>query len=352
MSILGISLTILGLAVFETVSSVDNAIINAEVLSGMGARARRWFLVWGLLFAVFVVRGLLPWLIVWLALPAQGPLGAFVAAFSSDALVVEAVDKAAPILLMGGGVFLVLLFLHWLFLEPKQFGLGAEKFFTSMGAWFFAVASVFLALTVWFSLHVGNMVAFSAVVGSTLFFITHGFKENAEAREKQLVAGNLSDLSKILYLEIIDMTFSIDGVLGAFAFTLSVPIIVLGNGLGALVVRQVTVGNIERIRRLRYIKNGAMYSILFLGAVMMCDGLGVRVPQWVSPAATFVIVGVFVAMSLLELRNEAKRPGNTASKASAFQVSKRATSASVKLRTRASERGGRGHQAPRSGTSP
>src|SRR5208337_333287 len=283
MSIPGVALTILGLALFETVSSIDNAIINAEVLAGMRARARRWFLVWGLLFAVFVVRGLLPWLIVWLALPGQGPVGAFVAAFSSDARVRESVEQAAPVLLMGGGVFLVLLFLHWLFLEPKQFGLGVEKFFAAQGAWFFAAAAVFLALTVWFSLRVGKLVAFSAVVGSTLFFLTHGFKENAEAREKRLISGTLSDVSKIFYLEIMDMTFSIDGVLGAFAFTLSVPIIVLGNGLGAIIVRQVTVGNIERIRRLRYIKNGAMYSLLVLGAVMMCDGLGVRVPQWVSP---------------------------------------------------------------------
>ena len=336
MSFLGIALTILGLAVFETVSSVDNAIINAEVLSGMGTRARRWFLVWGLLFAVFVVRGLLPWLIVWLALPGQGPIGAFVAAFSSDARVMEAVERAAPVLLMGGGVFLVLLFLHWLFLEPKQFGLVGEKFFTSQGAWFFAVAAVFLALTVWFSLRVGNMVAFSAVIGSSLFFITHGFKENAEAQERRLISGTLSDVSKILYLEIIDMTFSIDGVLGAFAFTLSVPIIILGNGLGAVVVRQITVGNIERIRRLRFIKNGAMYSILFLGAVMMCDGLGVKVPQWVSPAATFLIVGAFLAKSLWELRKDAKR----------------ITSAAGKPRTRASARGGRGRRAPRSGTSP
>jgi hypothetical protein len=303
MSVPGIALTILGLALFETVSSVDNAIINAGVLAGMGARARRWFLVWGLLFAVFVVRGLLPWLIVWLALPEQGPIGAFVAAFSRDARVKESVDQAAPILLMGGGVFLVLLFLHWLFLEPRQFELGVEKFFASRGAWFFAAASVFLALTVWFSLRVGKLVAFSAVVGSTLFFLTDGFKQNAEAQEKRLISGTLSDVSKIFYLEIIDMTFSVDGVLGAFAFTLSVPIIVLGNGLGAIIVRQVTVGNIERIRRLRYVKNGAMYSLLVLGAVMMCDGFGVHVPQWVSPAATFLIVGGFLGRSLWDLRS-------------------------------------------------
>jgi len=352
MSLFGIALTILGLAVFETVSSVDNAIINAEVLSGMGARARRWFLVWGMLFAVFIVRGLLPWLIVWLALPGQGPIGAFVAAFSSDVRVVEAVEHAAPVLLMGGGVFLVLLFLHWLFLEPKQFGLAGEKFFASQGAWFFAVASMFLALTVWFSLRVGSIVAFSAVVGSTLFFITHGFKENAEAQEKRLMSRSLSDLSKILYLDIIDMTFSIDGVLGAFAFTLSVPIIILGNGLGAVIVRQITVGNIERIRRLRFIKNGAMYSILLLGAVMMCDGLGIRVPQWVSPTATFLIVGVFFGKSLWDLRNSAKRTASPVSKGTARAVSKSSTSAAARPRTRASARGGRGGPAPRSGTSP
>jgi uncharacterized protein len=340
MSLFAILLTIIGLSVFETVSSVDNAIINAGVLSGMGARARRWFLVWGLLFAVFIVRGLLPWLIVWLALPDQGPAGAFVAAFSSDSRVVAAVQHAAPILLMGGGVFLVLLFLHWLFLEPKNFGLAGERFFASQGAWFFAVAAVFLAVTVWFALRAGSLVAFSAVVGSTLFFITHGFKDNAEAQEKRLLTGRLSDVSKILYLEIIDLTFSIDGVLGAFAFTLSVPLIILGNGIGAVIVRQVTVGNIERIRRLRFIKNGAMYSILVLGVVMMCDGMGARVPQWVSPAVTFLIVGGFFGLSLRDLRKNAPRGG------------KKATSGAAKPRIRASARGGPAGPAPRSGTSP
>jgi hypothetical protein len=146
------------------------------------------------------------------------------------------------------------------------------------------------------------MVAFAAVVGSTVFFITHGFKENAEGQERRLLKGGLSDISKILYLEIIDTTFSIDGVLGAFAFTLSVPLIILGNGLGAVVVRQVTVGNIERIRKLRYLKNGAMYSIVVLGAVMMCDGFGARIPELFSPIATFLIVGFFLLRSLREAR--------------------------------------------------
>jgi hypothetical protein len=303
---LGIVFTILGLSLFETISSIDNAIINASVLSGMAPRARRWFLLWGLLFAVFVVRGLLPWIIVWLALPGVGPLGALTAAFSSDPRVTEAVEKAAPPLLMGGGVFLILLFLHWLFREPKNFGIPGEKFFFEKGFWFYAVASILLALAVWFCLPVSNMLAFAAVFGSALFFITHGFKENAEHKERQLAGSAMSDVAKILYLEIIDMTFSVDGVLGAFAFTLSVPLIVAGNGLGALVVRELTAGNIERIRRYRYLKNGAMYSVLFLGIVMVCDGFGVNVPQWISPLVTFTVVGFFFARSL---RPVPKPPG-------------------------------------------
>jgi hypothetical protein len=74
MDIFSVLLTIVGLSLFETVSSIDNAIINAEVLSTMQAKARRWFLVWGIVIAVFLVRGLLPWLIIWFTAPELGPI--------------------------------------------------------------------------------------------------------------------------------------------------------------------------------------------------------------------------------------------------------------------------------------
>src|SRR5262245_19016060 len=122
MSIFTIILTVLGLCLFETISSVDNAIINAEVLSTMKPRARRWFLIWGMLFAVFIIRGLLPWAIVYAATPSLGFIGSFTATFSGDPGVLEAVEKTAPVLLMGGGTFLIFLFFHWLFLEQKNFG--------------------------------------------------------------------------------------------------------------------------------------------------------------------------------------------------------------------------------------
>jgi hypothetical protein len=287
--------TALGLALFEIISSADNAIINAEVLRTMTPKMRRWFLFWGILFAVFVIRGLLPWAIIWATVPSLGPLGAFAAAWSSDPMVHAAIAKSAPILMAGGGVFLVFLFFHWLFLEEKYFGLPGERFFRAQSVWFYAVVSILLSVIVWLALKTDPLMAFGAVIGSTAFFITHGFKENAERAEKELLSGTSkkSDWSKILYLEVIDATFSIDGVLGAFAFTLSVPLILIGNGIGAIVLRKLTVSNIETVKKYIFLKNGAMYSVFFLGGIMILHAFHVPVPEWVSPLVTFLVVGYF-----------------------------------------------------------
>lgn len=295
--------TIIGLSLFEAISSVDNAIINAEVLSTMGKRAKRWFLTWGMFIAVFVVRGVLPFVIIWAFNPTLRIGQVLTAAWSSDPLVQESIHSSAPILLVAGGVFLLFLFLHWLFLEDKNVGLPkTEKFFMSKGVWFYAVVSVVLAIISWFALKESSLMGFGAVIGSTLFFITHGFKQNAEAQEKKLLGGAQSDLSKLFFLEIIDMTFSIDGVLGAFAFTLSVPLILIGNGLGALLVRELTLRNIERIKKYIYLKNGAMYSILVLGIIMILHSFHFEIPEYVSPLATFVIIGYFFYKSKIHIK--------------------------------------------------
>ena len=307
MDILSIVLIIAGLILFETVSSIDNAVINAQVLSTMSERARRWFLIWGLLIAVFLLRGLLPFAIVWVTNPSLGPLEVVTASFSSDQKIQEAVELSAPILLIGGGTFLIFLFFHWLFLEPKKFGLRGERFIQSQGVWFYAIVSIILAAIIWFALAINPLMAFGAVIGSTAFFITHGFKENAEQAEKSLLTGSKtrSDLSKILYLEVIDATFSIDGVVGAFAFTLSVPLILLGNGIGAFVVREFTIHNIERVQRYVYLKNGAMYSIFFLGMIMILNSFGFHIPEWFTPIVTAIVIGYFFIKSRSELRKHA-----------------------------------------------
>lgn len=302
--ITGMILTILGLALFEIISSADNAIINAEVLRTMSKKAQRWFLLWGILFAVFIIRGLLPWAIIWATNPSLGPIGAFTASFSNDPRVIESIERSAPILMSGGGVFLIFLFFHWLFLEKKNFGLMGERFFYRQGVWFYAVISIILSVIVWAALEVNPMMAFGAVIGSTAFFITHGFKENAEKAEQELLSGSSgkSDISKILYLEVIDATFSIDGILGAFAFTLSVPLILIGNGIGAVVLRQLTVSNVENVKKYVFLKNGAMYSIFFLGLIMILHAFDFHIPEWLSPVITFAVVGYFFLKSHLHIK--------------------------------------------------
>lgn len=292
-----ILLTILGLCIFEIVSSLDNAVVNAEVLGTMRPKARKWFLLWGILTSVFLVRGLLPWIIVWAASPGVGFIGAFTATLHSDGVAAMAIEKAAPLLLCGGGVFLLFLFLHWLFREDKHFGLPGERFLASQASWFYTIASAAIMGITWEALQSDPLLAFSATVGATAFFLSHGFKEYAEAAEQKLSGSRKSDLSKILFLEVIDLCFSIDGVIGAFGFTLSVLLILIGNGLGALVVRQLTISNVERIKKYPLLKNGGMYAIGILSVAMILEAFGMQIPEWVTPLTTITVIAYFAWVS-------------------------------------------------------
>lgn len=296
---------IIGLVLFETISSIDNAVVNADVLATMSEKWRKWFLFYGIIFAVFVVRGILPLLIVYVSSPGLALTQVWTATFSGDPGVKEIIERQSPILLAGGGIFLVFLFLHWLFLEPKKYAFFIERHIHhKLNFWFYALVSVILLGVVWGTVREAPLVALGAVVGSTGFFIVNGFKRNAEEKEKELTTSHMSDISKILYLELIDTTFSIDGVLGAFAFTISVPLILIGNGIGALVVRYFTIHGVKTVKKYAYLKNGAMYSIGFLGLIMILESFGRHVQPWVSPLITFLVVGVFVYLSVKELEVE------------------------------------------------
>ena len=306
MGINEIFVIVIGLALFETISSVDNAVVNADVLSTMSEKWRKWFLIYGIFFAVFIVRGLLPLAIVYISTPGIDFAQAFTATFSSSEAVKSIIEKQTPILLGGGGIFLIFLFLHWLFLEGKKYAFFIEKhIYRRYNFWFYSLASLILLLIVSLTIRLNPLIALGAVTGSTAFFIVSGFKKNAEEKEKQLISGHLTNMSKVLYLELIDTTFSLDGVLGAFAFTVSVPLIVIGNGLGAFIVRYFTVHGVDTIKKYAYLKNGAMYSIGLLGLIMILESLGHHVYSWVPPLITFLIVGLFFYLSRREL--EAKK---------------------------------------------
>lgn len=315
MDILYAVIIVIGLCVFETVASIDNAIVNADILSTMKGWARKWFLFWGLLIAVFVVRGLLPWVIIWASVPSLGPIGALTATFSNDVMVTEAIAASAPYLLAGGGMFLALLFLHWLLAEDKNCIVPGERILQKAEPWFTAVAALFLLAIILLALNTNPGIAAAAAIGFAVFFIMMGIRHFADRKTRELEeAGDNpdaklarhSDISKLVLLEVIDASFSVDGVVGAFAFTMSVPLILIGNGLGALVVRELTVRNIDNIKKFAYLKNGAMYSILCLAVLMCVEAFGLEIPVWVAPAATVLIVGIFLLISIHKIKKEKK----------------------------------------------
>lgn len=300
MDIVSILLVIGGLAVFEIVNSIDNAIINAHVLKSMSEKWRRIFLFWGLIFAVFVVRGVLPFLIVWLTVPDISIVEAFKAMFTSSPEIINAINDGKPLILMGAGVFLLLLYLHWLFLEEKAPLFVTDRLIKPhLGIWFFACTAVLLAVLLYFA-KANSFLMLSAAIGNAMFFILYGFREQAEKESENLLAGGrgLGDLSKLLYLEVLDASFSFDGVLGAFAFTTSIPLILIGNGIGAFVVREMTIRSIDKIANYKFLKNGAMTSIGILGAIIIFESfsesfkLGFNIPDAAAPLITFALVGV------------------------------------------------------------
>jgi hypothetical protein len=291
-------IVIVGLCLFEIISSVDNAIVNANILKTMPKKYQRIFLVWGIFFAVFVVRGLLPFAIVWMAAP-QLSIGQVIgAAFSNSGEVAGYLASSKPLLLLGGGVYLFFVFLSWLFLEEKKYAFFVEGFIHRQGAWFYAISSIFTTSVVYLALQRNPTLALAATIGVSAFFITDGFKKNAEEKEKQLMNPAMGAWSKILYLEALDASFSIDGVIGAFAFTMSVPLIILGNGLGAFVVREFTIKGMNFISKFAYLKNGAMYSIGMLGALMVTESFGHEYPFWVAPLNTGLLLAVFLFLSI------------------------------------------------------
>ncbi|MFZ4648345.1 MAG: DUF475 domain-containing protein [Patescibacteria group bacterium] len=303
-----IIITIFGLCLFEIISSVDNAIVNAHILKTMPEKYRKIFLFWGLLFAVVLVRGLLPFVIVWAVNPSLSLPQVWTATFSGSDLVKASMEASKPLLLLGGGIYLLYVALAWLFLEEKKYAFLVEGFIHRQGAWFYAITSVLTTGIVYLALKQNPMLALAATIGVSAFFITDGFKKNAEEKEKQLMKGSaMSAWSKIFYLEALDASFSIDGVIGAFAFTMSVPLILIGNGLGALVVREFTVRGVDLIARFAYLKNGAMYSIGFLGSIMIIESFGHEFPFWVAPLNTVLLLAVFLTLSIRESRLALKR---------------------------------------------
>ena len=176
-------------------------------------------------------------------------------------------------------------------MERKQPLFAHEKLLKKHhDVWFFAFAAIILVILLYFA-RLNSTMMLAAAIGSATFFIIYGFKETAEKKEAKLVRNKLSNVSKFLYLEVLDATFSFDGVVGAFAFTTNLLYIVIGLGIGALVLRQLTVMGINKIAKYIWLKNGAMTSMGLLGIFMILESFNVELPVYLPTLATLAIVG-------------------------------------------------------------
>jgi hypothetical protein len=295
---------LLGLLAFEIVNSMDNAIVNAHVLKTMSALWRRRFLIMGVLTSVFLVRFMLPLAIVWFSVPGID-LGELFSSFTlGNEVASQAVEANKHLILVFGGVFLLFLYFHWLFLEKKpDKPLFLERFLRKEhGVWFFGFAAIILVAIMYFA-RADPMMMLAAAVGSAAFFILYGFKQTAEEQERKLEKKpGVGDLSKFMYLEVLDTTFSFDGVIGAFAFTTNLLLIVIGIGVGALVVREMTIRGIDHVAKYKWLKNGAMTSIGFLGLFMVLESFGLDLPVYIPTAVTFSMIGIAFWKSRAENR--------------------------------------------------
>lgn len=298
------------LAVLETSLSFDNAVINAVKLEKMNEKWRRVFLTWGILIAVFGMRFLFPVLVV--SLFAHINLLEVIKIALTDAHKYTHYlhQTHAPIVAFGGA-FLMMLFLSYFFNEKKDvhwikhieksmqhFGKikGTEAFIT------------FLAL---FLVHMHVAVAqrwyvfLSGMIGIAVYLlidsITHWLEKKEEESIKQaarIVTG--SGLAGFLYLEMIDASFSLDGVLGAFALSSDILIITIGLAIGAMFVRSLTVMLVEKktLGKYIYLEHGAHWAIGALSIIMLVSSFH-EVPEVVTGLIGLMFILLALASSLM-----------------------------------------------------
>ncbi|CAN7277391.1 DUF475 domain-containing protein [Phyllobacterium sp. LjRoot231] len=268
------------LSVLEISLSFDNAIVNAKVLRDMTPVWQRRFLTWGIVIAVFGMRIVFPLAIVAVAAWID-PLSALKLAISDPIEYARIMQDAHIGIAAFGGTFLMMVGLkfffdrekdvHWIKVIERR----ASRFASIQGI----EVGVVLVLIIFFSrqLEGEESVTFltSAVYGLLTFLFVEGLGEILDATQEQMDAVQRGGLGAFLYLEVLDASFSFDGVVGAFALSTNLFVIAIGLGIGAFYVRSLTIMLVEKetLGQYRYLEHGAFYAILVLAVIMFCQTL-------------------------------------------------------------------------------
>ena len=299
------------LGVLEVSLSFDNAVVNASILKRMDARWQQYFLTWGILIAVFGMRLLFPILIVAVATGIDF-YGVANMALHDPNTYAQHLNESHVQIAAFGGMFLLMVFfsfifdegreLHWLgYLERKMASFGKLESIEIILA-----LGLLLVSQNWLPEAIRLDALVAGVAGVILFVIVDSlatlFEDEEEGEEVSEIIKKGSVMS-FLYLEVLDASFSFDGVIGAFAITQDVIIIMLGLAIGAMFVRSLTVYLVRKgtLDEYVFLEHGAHYAIGSLAGIMLVS-MTYHISEIITGSVGAVLIGLSVLSSILYKR--------------------------------------------------
>ena len=304
---------VLVLSVLEVSLSFDNAVVNAGVLKHMNAYWRKMFLTIGILIAVFGMRLVFPIVIV--AVAAGIGVGSVIEmALNQPEQYSKILQDGYPTIAAFGSMFLLLVFLNFIFdADRETHWLGSmEKRLARLGKldnMAVLVAMAVLFSTAWFLPENLRLTVLVAGLAGIMLYVGVDILSNMIGGDEGDAVGATAKRAGIggfLYLEVLDASFSFDGVIGAFAITRDIVIIMLGLAIGAMFVRSMTIHLVNRgtLNEYVYLEHGAHYAIGFLALIMLA-GTVWHVPEVITGLIGVVFIAASLWSSIIRNRREA-----------------------------------------------
>jgi hypothetical protein len=292
---------VLFLGVAEVALSFDNAIINAKALGRMNEFWQKAFLTIGVLIAVFGMRLILPVIIVSLT-ASLAPLDVVDLALHHANIYAVHLNEAHPAIAAFGGIFLLMIFLDFMFEERDIVWLRPlERALLRIGKLDQLSVIIALGTLAVVTQVIGDghkeQILFSGVFGLASYLIVNALGGViGEGSSAAMKAG----LGGFLYLEVVDASFSFDGVIGAFAITQKVLLIAVGLGIGAMFVRSLTVYLVRThtLSKYCYLEHGAYWAIGFLSVCLLISEK-YHIPEVVTGGFAVVVIAAALLSSII-----------------------------------------------------
>lgn len=312
----GALLTVFVLTLLETTFSADNAVINSKVLVTMSPFWQKLFMTVGIFIAVFVVRFVLPIFIVMFS-AGLGFSEVIDLALNHPTEYGHALEESSSVIYAFGGTFLMMIALsYFIDYQKKTHWLGwLEKYLGKLGkidnitTFFMLIGALVLYATVDAEHH--SAVLLAAVAATTLHIgldvLGAALGDRTKLKKGAALATGWAGLASFLYLEVLDASFSLDGVIGAFAITNSIILIIAGLGTGAVWVRAMTIHLVRAniLEKYIFLSNGAHWAIGALGSIMLLHLYGVVMPEWLVGTLGIGFIAAAVGWSVLHRRKTA-----------------------------------------------